>query len=552
MTNRDPIEVNFFVPLTLSTCEGLSWAVVGELLQILENSYPPLYPDTMSNYNNMWLQDENSRETIVIMNRLGGQISEKENIWTLAYHDPRLAALRLVKETNLRVIPRRRTAQSDMCFKIADWLMEASPILEAYERGNFESSPDSYTQLLPARRIENFGNYDEDKIDEKLLKFIPESWRGTEPRWLNLLIESDEGPTGVANMQTGEYQSIHESELGLFVDGTPLRDVLAFREDGFPGATLGSRIFGSKGSDFLDVSTPSNLADLRARHLRKEGYKVEVVPMLTCPNVEQEWLNIPKVKIDYLEEREDYIVDKDFEIVAARLRKESPADSSIVPGSLPILSFGDHKTPRVVTIGLNPSDQEFLNKDVWLTGENRRVPSLLSIGVDTASELTDEQVSDAYHEQISYFSRNPLTVWFNAQNKILKGALKADYFDGTASHLDLVQWATSPKQSALDAGVWRSLVEADREFLEWQLRTTNASIVVMISQSTVKALVEAGIAPALHEVKLQVEGISQTLTFYFGASEGKIWLGWNLALYQPVAGELVDLLIETIKNQVNS
>lgn len=243
---------------------------------------------------------------------------------------------------------------------------------------------------------------------------------------------------------------------------------------------------------------------------------------------------------------------QDFDVLAARLRKNPPVDSSIVPGSLPILSFGDHRVANVVTIGLNPSDQEFFSKDVWLNGESRRVPSLLSLGIEKASDITDEQIKEIYHEQISYFSRNPLTSWFNAQNRILKNALKSDYFDGSACHLDLVQWATKPKQRHLPADVWQSLVAADRDFLEWQLRTTSATTVVMISKGTVNALVDSGIAPELQEVKLQIEGISQTMTFYFGESEGKIWLGWNLALYQAVAGQLVDLLIETIRNHISS
>jgi hypothetical protein len=50
-----------------------------------------------------------------------------------------------------------------------------------------------------------------------------------------------------------------------------------------------------------------------------------------------------------------------------RLRRAPSA--STVPGSLPVLFFGDLFSARVATVGLNPSNQEYTTRDgAMLTG----------------------------------------------------------------------------------------------------------------------------------------------------------------------------------------
>jgi len=78
-----------------------------------------------------------------------------------------------------------------------------------------------------------------------------------------------------------------------------------------------------------------------------------------------------------------------------------------------------------------------------------------------------------------------------------------------------------------------------------------ASTIVMISQCTLSALRNAGIAPDLEQITLEVEGTSQKLVAYFGEKDGQTWIGWNLALYQPVASGLPELLIKEIQDRMS-
>jgi hypothetical protein len=65
----------------------------------------------------------------------------------------------------------------------------------------------------------------------------------------------------------------------------------------------------------------------------------------------------------------DYIVE--------RIRRPPPEGCEVVPGSTPVIAFGDVRTARVATLGLNPSKSEFLNKHGQeLTGAHRRLATL--------------------------------------------------------------------------------------------------------------------------------------------------------------------------------
>jgi len=541
MDNQAPIQVNFFVPLTLVACEALSWAVVGELLLLLPGTYAPLYPDTMANYDNIWLQGERDRDNFAIMNRLGGQIEDNLNLWAMAQSDPRLVADWMVRQHGLDVMKRRNSPQAEMAFRIAHWLLESAPSLNVFNRGSFEAAPGEYTRMCEVRHIENLGNRDEYVLGADAKQHLPVAWHSTEPRWLNILYADGKAIASV-NMQTGEHHKIIQTVSGL--------PTTVLREDGLPGCPLGSTIIATRNGETSELTESLAKTSFRVRYFRREDFTVTDTPIMSFIDNEPWWFTVPNVLNDYLGEVEMENTNLIPEQVRARIRETAPEGASVLPDSLPVLSFGNHLTARVATIGLNPSDQEFLGKDEWLLGDNRRLHSLKSLGVDSPSALTDEQVNLAYEEMLTYFTRNPLKNWFNAQNKILKSALDADYYEGTACHLDLVQWATSPKQSDIPAQTWQQLVDRDREFLEWQLSTTSATTIVMISQGTVSALVTAGIAPELQQTKLEIDGIKQTITVYFGEKDGRTWIGWNLALYQPVSSGLPELLVKAIQDHM--
>jgi hypothetical protein len=64
---------------------------------------------------------------------------------------------------------------------------------------------------------------------------------------------------------------------------------------------------------------------------------------------------------------------------------------STVPGSLPVLYFGDLLAASIATVGLNPSRQEYLSPEgEELDGPARRFETLRSLGVSSRTSLSDE------------------------------------------------------------------------------------------------------------------------------------------------------------------
>src|SRR5437899_2490960 len=70
-----------------------------------------------------------------------------------------------------------------------------------------------------------------------------------------------------------------------------------------------------------------------------------------------------------------------------------PAGAPIVPGSTPVVAFGDPARATVATLGINPSKNEFMEDGRLLTGTERRLATLDSLGAERLDLLTDAQVA---------------------------------------------------------------------------------------------------------------------------------------------------------------
>lgn len=227
--------------------------------------------------------------------------------------------------------------------------------------------------------------------------------------------------------------------------------------------------------------------------------------------------------------------------VAARIRRPAPPELSVLPGSLPVVSFGDPDCATTATLSLNPSWREFESSDgTWLNGSQRRLASLISIGASDPRKLDDQQVATVVAESDSYFrGPNWYRGWFHWLESILNKSGAGSYFDGTACHLDLVQWATKPSQGELPGDVWRRLVEQDREFLRWQLANTNVRTLLLNGASVVTWVKEAGIVTGYDEdvLPFATGGGEAELRVYRATSDGVSVFGWNRPLAGPLSAD---------------
>ena len=154
-----------------------------------------------------------------------------------------------------------------------------------------------------------------------------------------------------------------------------------------------------------------------------------------------------------------------------RLRRPPRAHS--VAGSLPVLFFGDLFSAQITTVGINPSDQEYLDgQGSELDGAARRFETLSSLHASSRQTLTNAQCAQAIATMRSYFARSSTVYrWFRSLERVLVG-MGYTYSKGQIAHLDLVQEATTPTWSALER-LHRTeadnLLTDDLPFLQWQI-----------------------------------------------------------------------------------
>jgi hypothetical protein len=217
-----------------------------------------------------------------------------------------------------------------------------------------------------------------------------------------------------------------------------------------------------------------------------------------------------------------------------------------VEGSLPVISFGDYRSATVATLALNPSSLEFLDKrGRYLLGHSRRLASLVSLETSRNNQLSDAEVARVFDDSNTYFGRNPYQPWFHWLETLMTGAALGSFHAGSACHLDLVQWATRPAQRRLRPDVWQRLVDADREFLAWQLDQTPATTVLVNGAACVQWLSKEGLVTwreAQPLVFRNANGTTGRLQVSIADREGKRFIGWNRPLAGPIPAEGRQLL----------
>lgn len=175
-------------------------------------------------------------------------------------------------------------------------------------------------------------------------------------------------------------------------------------------------------------------------------------------------------------------VTKIPEHIERRIRRPIPTDSHVVAGSTPVVSFGDAHSASVATLGLNPSRVEFLDRNGnELVGCFRRLATHTSLGTSDLANAPASVVGQVLKDCNAYFAddRNPYRQWFD-QLELILNACGASYYDGSACHLDLVQWATDPTWGKLRPSTLRKrLLDADSPFLMEQLSNENIQLLLI-------------------------------------------------------------------------
>ncbi len=212
-----------------------------------------------------------------------------------------------------------------------------------------------------------------------------------------------------------------------------------------------------------------------------------------------------------------------------RAMQPYPANAPVVAGSTPVVSFGNPIKATAVTLGINPSYEEFQdsNKKILPFGQKRLV-DLETLGVDSRDGLSYEQAREVVDGALRYFDRNPYQ-WFSEIERVVLNPFLLNYKNESAAHLDIIQWATDPVWSKIaNKQDCQDMLDSDADFLRFQLSAYDFKIVLMNGKTVIEQVQK------LHLVDLEEVG---SISFGNGEARSKVWrgqlgekifLGWNL------------------------
>ena len=164
--------------------------------------------------------------------------------------------------------------------------------------------------------------------------------------------------------------------------------------------------------------------------------------------------------------------------------------SRILQWGCPVPFFGDLQRAQLATVGINPSIREFVDsKGYELTGGERRLPTLKSLGVSRWNQVDSIHIREILRSCQQYFHRNPYCRWFGVLEQVLIASHSSFHSNGSrrACHIDLVPYATTVK--------WGELSRVERLEL---LQIASHSLGLLLQDVQVSGLILNGISVVRH------------------------------------------------------
>jgi len=171
-----------------------------------------------------------------------------------------------------------------------------------------------------------------------------------------------------------------------------------------------------------------------------------------------------------------------------RLSSPAVSGTDVISWGSPVPSFGDLSASRVATLGLNPSNREFVDESGdELQGPLRRFHTLKSLGLSSWEDADARHLHLILDSCRAYFLGNSYDRWFKRLDHVISG-LNASFYGekGTACHLDLIPYATSHKWTELTASQRSALLTVAGDTLGLLLRESPVRILILNGKSVVE------------------------------------------------------------------
>ena len=240
-------------------------------------------------------------------------------------------------------------------------------------------------------------------------------------------------------------------------------------------------------------------------------------------------------------------------MIIERIRRPIENNMCITKGSTPVIYFGDYDSAKACTILLNPSNREFLytNGEI-LTGNAERLCSRKTLGKNDGDSLTEEDAKMVLDYCKNYFTKNPFREWFDPFDLFIKEFGDYSYYKNTCVHLDLVQWATTPKWSDVPSEIRDEHMKNDLPVLKYLLEKNFE--VVFLNGKTVVETFSDRLNIILNKKSTEYninDNQEKQLHIYNGKYNKTKIVGWNFNLQNTIFGnENIKRFCNTIKSNI--
>ena len=188
-----------------------------------------------------------------------------------------------------------------------------------------------------------------------------------------------------------------------------------------------------------------------------------------------------------------------LELIHSRIKSSdlnscSPAmRTEILLDTTPVPMFGNFRDATIVTIGINPSSNEFPSAI-----KDRRLVHLSDIGLKPDffrrgdGHMTLDQVNSIEEGLLNYFNtKNTYWNWFGHAEDSLNIGFEASYMSAhktkVVCHVDVFPWATK-KVSSLDSAIQKEFMEENASFVANYLAQDSINDLVFLGNESWKKL----------------------------------------------------------------
>ena len=159
----------------------------------------------------------------------------------------------------------------------------------------------------------------------------------------------------------------------------------------------------------------------------------------------------------------------------------------VLAWACPVPFFGEIGLSEVATVGINPSNREFVGTDGReLDASNRRLATLTSLQLNHWNDASGLHVREVARSCEKYFSNNPYRLWFDVLERMLRTGGASYYGGRRACHIDLVAFATANKWGELGREVQRDLVHQGRRAMAELIRDSPVNVLVLNGRAVVR------------------------------------------------------------------